>query len=181
MKEHGMIFQGWGVRAILAGLKTQTRRLKLRGEWDVGDRIWVKETWKRACGHDDDHTVCIAYRASQGSGGGLLVNNVPWTQKMGAWIADAKWRSSMLMPRYAARVLLEITALREEPLQDISDDDARAEGVAEYAKLLPDHVTEGMSRADAYRHCIESINGPGTWDRNDGYQVITFSKVSSPS
>ena len=148
------------VRAILDGRKTQTRRaikqckpagdlaseqqedLELRG-WDFyegiwfpkcsygrpGDRLWVRETW---CQVDDreyggklwyDYRATPKYNASHPAGW----DNEPESPEA------LKWRPSIYMPRAASRITLEITAIRVERLQDISPEDARAEGIFQTA------------------------------------------------
>lgn len=144
MKERGMIFNGEMVRAILDGRKTQTRRpIKWKqtrfteiGEredgskwpWSedaeracdfwhpcpfgaVGDRIWVRETWARY--NIDQNSHDIAYRATTPED----------------WPEEGRWRPSIHMPRWASRILLEITDVRVERLNAISEEDAIAEGM----------------------------------------------------
>ncbi|WP_373626862.1 morphogenetic protein [Klebsiella variicola] len=153
MKERGMIFNGEMVRAILDGRKTQTRRPvkfpvhdknlgcelagnELAGELSAGnylnsafgkpgDRIWVRETF---CPVDDtqyggekwvDYRATPRYEASHPAGWDSAPND-----------AEAlKWRPSIHMPRWASRILLEITEVRVERLNAISEEDAIAEGM----------------------------------------------------
>lgn len=134
------------VRAILGGLKTQTRRVLRKGTWWTqehgvirmapaafgctgfahvecpygapGDRLWVKESFAwhvHAMSAVRDEDGPFVY-AADGSTQGRLCE---------------KWRSSMFMPRYASRLLLEVTEVRVEPVQAISETDAVAEGVGE--------------------------------------------------
>jgi hypothetical protein len=140
MKRHGMIFNAEMVRAILDGRKTQTRRMvkpqppegsQLWGMpkvWDnkrnlifwregdrsnygkplpieVGDIIWVRETWSKLPSGN------LWYRA----------DNHP--------INDGWWTPSIHMPRWASRIDLEVTAVRVERVQEISEEDAKKEGV----------------------------------------------------
>ena len=165
MKEHGLMFKGYMVRALLLD-KTQTRRTNLNTKYAVGDRIWVKETYTLT------QFGKPVFRADSRDSDGYFWTSVASDPK------GVKWKSSMLMPRRVARILLEITALRDEPLGLITDDDARAEGVAEYAKTLPDSVTEEMSRVEGYIHLWESINGPGSWNPDQVVRVITFKRVT---
>ncbi|MDG0662753.1 hypothetical protein [Klebsiella pneumoniae] len=147
MKERGMIFNGEMVRAILDGRKTQTRRpIKWKqtrfteiGEredgskwpWSedaehacdfwhpcpfgaVGDRIWVRETW--ASGLSTKST--LAYRATHKR-----------EDLEDGFYDTIKWTPSIHMPRWASRILLEITDVRVERLNAISEEDAQREGV----------------------------------------------------
>lgn len=111
-----------------------------------------------------------------------------------------KWRPSIYMPRWASRILLEIISVRVEWLQEITNDDARAEG-AEYAHPHR-HGTEGMEWEPhpgeivrdpfaarhntgwndcwicAYRQIWQDINGPGSWDANPWVWVVEFKQVA---
>jgi len=174
MKEKPILFSGEMVRAILAGTKTQTRRVVkakhvpfvsnllggfLDGKWNQrpmpygrpGDHLWVRETFAT-------------------DGAGLL-----WWRAAGDDQPKVgNWKPSIHMPRWASRITLEITAVRCERLNDISEDDARAEGVvAEPPKTW-------IYRADyiaAYRTLWESINGPGSWAQNPWVWVIEFKRI----
>ncbi len=215
MKERGMIFNGEMVRAILDGRKTQTRRIinpqpeatlsgSLSGKWlnrplnglllpkiediaihcpfgVVGDRIWVRETWARY--NIDQNSHDIAYRATTPAD----------------WPEEGRWRPSIHMPRWASRIMLEITDVRVERLQDISEEDAKAEGLAEITKDgslfkfgIPDR--DGYPGADdngcpwtewernpvdAYCKLWQSIYGEESWQANPWVWVIEF-KVASP-
>lgn len=182
MKERGIIFSAPMVRALLAGTKTQTRRLmnpqpepvpadKLLGRapgshwWpssdyqsmlDVpgeigdsccpygmrGDRLWVRETWQAVHYAVDCDGVCddmevagsIPKDARAGDGHASW-----WTARYAATDPEGTahrddrgfaWRPGIHMPRWASRITLEITSVRVERLQDISEEDARAEGIA---------------------------------------------------
>lgn len=134
------------VRAILDGRKTQTRRVikpqphaaadafawvargkhsrwtaqkdgKAIGLWFLcpyggpGDRLWVRETW---CEFIDDQGRAVACAADG------------WAE---CPAEDDRWRPSIFMPRWASRITLEITGVRVERIQDISEEDAQSEGV----------------------------------------------------
>lgn len=78
-----------------------------------GDLLWVRETW-RVNGNEHDYAMAgpdkVFYRADED------------------WNADAGWRPSILMPRWASRITLEVTSVRVQRLQDISHEDGKAEG-----------------------------------------------------
>ena len=87
-------------------------------------------------------------------------------------------RPSIHMPRWASRITLEITGVRVERLQDISEGDARAEGarnldVASGRETLDPYSRQGSCVAH-YKHIWQEINGPGSWDLNPWVWVIEF-------
>jgi hypothetical protein len=91
-----------------------------------GDRLWVRETWDfRPWG---DGKVRIAYGAD-----GEQTEATPppgWNPTIYNY---ERWRPSIFMPRWASRISLEVTAVRVEHVQDISEEDAKAEGVEQQA------------------------------------------------
>lgn len=184
MKERPILFSAPMVRAILEGRKTQTRRvikdcyllggpptdelLKLCPYGQRGDRLWVREAF-HICPHHEDYF----YRADD--------ENLPIKCK-----AHTKWRPSIHMPRAASRTLLEITGLRVERLQDISQADAIAEGVYAF-----NSQSKGLEGKPYYRSLFppnklfkqlwDSINGEDSWDANPWVWVIEFKKVEASS
>jgi len=80
---------------------------------------------------------------------------------------------SIHMPRWASRITLEVTGVRVERLQDISEADAMAEGAPWAACGSPQ---EGSQKA-GYARLWESINGPGSWDANPWVWVVEFKRV----
>ncbi|WP_200617484.1 ASCH domain-containing protein [Klebsiella variicola] len=213
MKERGMIFNGEMTRAILDGRKTQTRRpIKWKqtrfteiGEredgskwpWSedaehacdfwhpcpfgvVGDRIWVRETF---CPVDDsqyggekwvDYRATPKFEASHPAGWDSAPND-----------AEAlKWHPSIHMPRWASRILLEITDVRVERLNAISEEDATAEGIPPAGSLLPDYPGTFLTpKGDfatakvAFQRLWESIYGEESWKANGWVWVISFKRV----
>ena len=116
---------------------------------EVGNRLWVRETFKPISGG-------YAFKAD---------NHVNWCKS----VRETKWRPSIHMPRRASRIDLEITGVRIERLGDISRDDAIAEGAPR-----PDAA---YSMRDSYRMLWEAINGKGSWDLNPWVWVIEFTRV----
>jgi hypothetical protein len=136
MSERPILFSGPMVRAILDGIKTQTRRpvkpqphagvrsspfvqsgvedghgRELRWPLALGDWLWVKETWSTEWIMNPGDTR-VAYRADEL-----------------AFDADYRWRPSIHMPRWASRLTLKVTGVRVERLQSISAEDCIAEGL----------------------------------------------------
>jgi hypothetical protein len=108
---------------------------------------------------------------------GGFSHNVPSDYGMG------KWRPSLFLPKRFARITLEITGVRVERLQEISEADSIFEGIKR--KEMHDGRTvfsagEGnwsMSPRDSYRAVWESINGPGSWDANPWVWAVEFKRV----
>ena len=110
-KEKPIIFNSEMVRAILEDRKTQTRRFKA---YKVGDILWVRETWAK-------------FEGAAGRGFIYKADKEHITP-LELCIPD-KWRPSIYMPRATARIFLEVKSVKEEKIQDITEKDARDEGV----------------------------------------------------
>lgn len=196
MRDLPLLFTGPMVRSVLDGRKTQTRRIKHSAE--VGDTLWVRETWGtiQACDHMKPRDVpvnsAVGYLATQ--------DIMTWCQT-GCDGAAGKWRPSIFMPRWASRISLRVTAVRMERLQDISEEDAKAEGLSTLTKDggrlfkwgipdrdgLPGNDDDGwpwheweVDPRKAYRKLWDSINaarGHG-WDTNPLVKVITSERIT---
>jgi hypothetical protein len=206
VRERGILFSAEMVRAILDGRKGQTRRVvktqpqetSLDGSWarwrdagadlwrnkeqyardccpygQSGDRLWVRETWA-----DTDETINdepgIVYRATD-----------PDWESMEGW----KWRPSIFMPRAASRITLEITGVRVERVQEISEADAMAEGVMEIhtdemqqaARVAASEGRKSIGPVDYFRQLWDSINakrGFG-WESNPFVWVLEFKRINN--
>ena len=94
---------------------------------------------------------------------------------------DLGWRPSIHMPRWASRILLEITAVRVERLADISKDDAMADGIVlqpDGGFGLADSTHYNFSDpTDSYCSLWESINGAGAWFANPWVWVVEFQRA----
>jgi hypothetical protein len=196
VRERPILFSGPMVRAILAGRKTQTRRVvkpqprgdgittinEAPGWWDVailpggfdnggcmpiaeikcpygqpGDRLWVRETF--APNYFD--TGGTAYRAE-------------WRQYIDGICGEPAWKPSTHMPRRFSRITLEITDVRVERLQEISEADAIAEGAQ--CPGVPASLTD----RGAFAKLWNKINGPFAWDDNPWVWVVAFRKSDQP-
>lgn len=232
MKERPILFSAPMVRALLAGTKSQTRRVcksqpyangfKFDGHdilchndylppsamlmdvkrgphrystsdvegWEVecpyglpGDRLWVREahapradclvSWQRSMTESFNRTQPgdICYRADESAR--------DWVEK---------WRPSIHMPRWASRITLEVTEVRVERLQDISEADAVAEGieqlasphadVALYRDYAPGHDST-VSPVHSYETLWDSINGSGAWAANPYVWAVSFRRIET--
>lgn len=194
MKERGILFSAPMVRAILKGMKTQTRRIaklnasgrvQLRGkQWHVddpdavracphgqpGDSLWVREAWAQPASLDPGPTF---YRADYPECVPPQFENVPE-------VGDIRWRSPIHMFRRDSRITLAITSVRLERLHDISEFDAIAEGMPSRYALVPQAATDLWHPPFAiscYRDLWESLHGLHTWEANPWVWVIDFRRV----
>lgn len=209
MKERPILFSGAMVRAILEGRKTQTRRvvkdpictnkeiyadagLTWYGNFglrkpckfgDIGDRLWVRETakYKRYGGlwvfDVFDHAEAnVIYEADKESKYFMLDSDTMKKFKEGK-------KPSIFMPRWASRITLEIVSVRVESLVDISEHDAKAEGIEQDEnKLFKCYTPKAGWLAiddpvESYKTLWDSINGMGSWYDNPWVWVIEFKKV----
>lgn len=192
-KERPILFNTEMVQAILAGKKTQTRRLLKDKQFikyadddetieflkataicpfgGKGDKLWVRETWQT-------WALGWVYKASYGA-------DLP---------KDIKWKSSLFMPKEACRIKLKITDVRIERLHEITDADAREEGI----KMVDDfnwkdyvgdfsgfdfdaYITSKYGKnlsgeVSSYASLWSQINGLDSWQSNPWVWVITFEK-----
>lgn len=187
MKERPIIMGAESVRAILEGRKTQSRRaIKPQPKFigapnvpfktddanpkgiincpygKVGDRLWVRETVFFETFHQQSDEE---------------LERDGFNPNIGVWVyrADnhdyptitANWTSPMFMPREASRITLEITDIRVERVQDITEEDAIAEGV------------ESFNTVASYSYLWDSLNAKRgyPWESNPWVWVVTFEVV----
>lgn len=198
-----MIFNTEMVNAILSGRKTQTRRpIKWKqtrfteiaerddgslwpwaedcergGDiWfacpygEIGDRIWVRETFRVHSRATDVAT--LVYRASVRNSWTEQTHRVP-IAVCDKPATPEKWTPSIHMPRWASRILLEITDVRVERLRDLSEEDAKSEGITPPAGgVLP-----GWEYRINFRDLWMDIYGTDSWEANPWVWVIEFKRV----
>ncbi len=215
-KEHPMLFGGPMVLSILNGRKTQTRRLikpqpRLVGDgvpyggtelvglgkcpYKAGDRLWVREKWavhkyydgrpKNGCGPVPEGIAVECFTCPDS------IRVLPSLTHRSIGEERGKWRPSIHMPRWASRITLEVTEVRCEQLQAITERDAIAEGVEPVL-----HIYNGGSRREwrdysgggmvaepvfSFRSLWDSINGictKNSWEANPWVWVIEFKVIA---
>jgi hypothetical protein len=152
-----------------------------------GDRLWVKETWRpvasipRRLNHYGLRTESVQYAADRALETRQVTHG--WKKPKAAKTGNV---SPLFMPRWASRITLEVTGVRAERLQDISEADAKAEGCSGFD---PEPAAEGgtifyragISAAPDprahYRVLWESINGADSWALNPWVWVIEFRRL----
>lgn len=215
MVDRPIIFSGSMVRALLDGRKTMTRRiikpqpnLAMKGVggnwvvWDgllgwrdiheafsdpalkqhklrfaVGDRLYVRENFAL---HPQSRET-VFYKAT--------VENEP-----GFPVWSGPWRPSIHLPRSASRLTLIVEAVKVERLQDISEVDAKAEGIHRYPHHWhdPEYPLDPIAYepfagaperysdpVEAYQALWNSINGPNAWDANPWVVAVSFRVVKA--
>ncbi|WP_447741626.1 hypothetical protein [Pseudomonas laurentiana] len=135
-----------------------------------GDRLWVREAWLA-----DAQLDSIAPRdLSQGEP--IFYPADGSVRKTGcAMVSQGRGRPSIHMPRWASRILLEVTDVRVELLQDISEEQAEAEGVG-FLRHVPD-ADETLTAAQLFECLWSSINGDESWSGNPWVWVVEFKRV----
>ena len=203
--ERPILFSTPMVQAILNGRKTQTRRIvkpqpesidhahhkiipyngsveflhnSLKCPYGkVGDVLWVRETYTKLL---PEHfiTSLYVYKADCDLGGeearqDYIKAGYPY-----------QWKPSIFMPKEACRIRLEITDIRVERLQDISKEDAIAEGIdVKMNGIHPNYRDYKYSDSWlsnpywSYNTLWEKINGNGSWEKNPWVWAITFEKI----
>ena len=193
MKERPILFKAEMVNAILDGSKTQTRRVfnhqpdehielctNTKGEHladdfennlmyfkcpygKIGDQLWVRENFAFDSQMDN-------IKPSEMSKGEPVYYpaNRELVQKGCSMISRGKTRPSIFMPHWASRIQLEITDIRVERLQDISGEDARAEGCSGAKDISP---------YQEFYELWKSINGADSWDSNPWVWIVEFQRV----
>ena len=207
-----ILFSTEMVQAILEGRKTQTRRLhgldeikKNPNDWtfyyfskddkrtfahfrkqednkiksifgtspyQIGDILWVRETWQTTW-NENKKSWDIIYKADGGY-----------------WIDDdgiMKWKPSIYMPKKAARIFLEVTNVRVERLQDITEEDAIAEGIervsiAPFVHRFKNYLCNNkfIGPKESFKTLWMKINGIDSWKANPWVWVYEFKVVEKP-
>lgn len=204
IKEHPIIFSGSNIPKLLDGSKTQTRRvvtpIPAPGDWyevarkrlylnehngdgcfrvempcryRVGDRLWVRETWQHFFKGETPSACC--FLADAGTSRWPQASSVEYAKE--TW---PNWKSPRYMPRWASRISLQITEVRVQRLQDISPEDAQAEGIeperrlANWASRLVPRFSTSWDLINGKRPGCKWSNSPWVW-------AISFSLISSES
>jgi hypothetical protein len=214
MKGRPIIFTDHSVEGILAGRKTQTRRVikpQPSDEWHPevcqyaptrvnrqgeeypgeevfgaadedegrvssygrpGDRLWVREAWRTF----EDSTMLdgVLFRTDKEF---VPIENCPraadlWVVAHNNGIHGTKWRSPMFMPRWASRIKLEVTEIRVQRVQDISEEDARAEGVQPSSMTEEDIADMQISDYSPQLKKLSQLLGPGSFSHKFTYQTL---------
>ena len=209
-----ILFSTKMVQAILEGRKTQTRRIikpqpkkgiiatafdfkkgfyasKIKIEenpdrfeitelfkpkFQIGDILWVRETFIN-CSSFKEYPLFSEIKGN-------------FCYKTNNFIGGHKWKPSIHMPKEAARIFLEVTNVRVERLQDISEEDAIAEGIKKTwinddikQCRFKNYINDGKgskSPIDSFNSLWKKINGEDSWNANPWVWVYEFKQVHHP-
>lgn len=210
---NGILFKPDMIQAIIEGRKTQTRRvmkpqppddagliyacntysLEIDGEFQplpkpryhidhIGQTLYIKEAWKTLDIYDGlkprelprDAPIYFAFKLGESE-----------------WLGLGKWRSPMFLMEWMARYFIQITDVRPERLQDITEEDALKEGIASFksplpkmpelimyywGEKIPEHIFQ--SAEETYANLWNSINGEGSYESNPYVWVYSFKLVT---
>ncbi|MBZ9600692.1 hypothetical protein [Phyllobacterium chamaecytisi] len=192
MTDRPTLFSAPMVRALLDGRKFQTRRIIKAPKWstgvldmelgddgiyaiasntgclakvpvrfEIGDRLWVKETHALVGDNEDDIHACpdlrrhVYYRADSVQPEAL------------------RWRPSLFMRRIVSRLTLIVTDVRIERLQDCSEADALAEGIACENVIIGAHCAGGVHVEEtAHRYFYDGCDDEGFKTASDAYFAL---------
>ena len=205
-REHPLLMKGPLVRATLEGRKTQTRRplrnqppiglglVRVCGPWaefendvpplkkfstkgplgQTGDRLWVRETFRVDHNLSRDGYPQVVYLA-----GGFSVARTAPAGMRGYPDPQDKWTPSIHMPRWACRLVLPLVSVRVERVQDITEEDARAEGLRRTENGWTDGTTgyDVTSARAAFQELWASIYGQASWDVNPWVWVAEWEDI----
>ncbi len=197
-KSRPILFKSEMIRAILDGRKTQTRRV-IKVEWSrcldleepedlqkaidqcpygkSGDFLWVRETWATGKGND------FAKPSELPRGSIIFYKDGESKFEPPNWKDPerGKWRPSIFMPRWACRIILKITEIKVERVQQITYEDIRAEGITDRMAHEATKTERAWpdAHAAAFANLWDSINAKRgySWESNPWVWVITFERI----
>lgn len=197
MKERPILFHAIMVQATLNGTKTQTRRV-IKGQaldWlapdkftpefvadpdnsmcpygKPGDGLWVRETWSPILDHNN------------------VFHHYAYKADCDPLHKVVEWKPSIFMPKEACRIKLLINDVKVERLHDISEDDAKAEGIERWDNPLFNEeryrdysgkpqwkqMNERRDPVAYFKSLWQSINGIESWESNPWVWKISFEKI----
>lgn len=206
MKHIPILFSTPMVQALLEGRKTQTRRvvkqaLKCTAPWQPTlikeEHLDGRQRYEMRTG---SQYLLPWFKCPYGQPGDVLwvrevsaLSSNRWRYKADYdWTVDeirigenASWKPSIHMPKRACRLWLKVKAVRVERLQEISEEDAKAEGIIEVSSFVFAYERQNpkghYSHASlAYKYLWQSLNGADSWNANPWVWVIEFEPCAMP-
>jgi hypothetical protein len=168
-----------GFRKCASGWSADATYKTPFSEFSVGDRLWVRETFCYGCidewdaEHPDDRRLYV----DQYDGRKQAPIYKQWCLDNNVEIEDVVWKPSIHMPRSACRLVLEITNIRVERLQDITKEDAKAEGFDFSTHPSAIEMGYAIGARTNFRFTWEEIYGQSSWNQNPWVWVVEFKVI----
>jgi hypothetical protein len=162
---------------LVGDIPSEWRGKTLYAPWSAGDLLYVRECWgpRTERGEVVESQRYVKYRAD-------FIDGSPPADGMDWHTYESKWRPSIHMPKWAARIWLKVVSVRIEQIADITHADAVAEGIDHtlFANLPLPLRNEALSLHQlAFSRCWDFIY-PGSWDRNDWVWRVEFERTEKP-
>ena len=172
----------WGFQTedveFLPLLRTTKEGYYYSGRYRVGDRLYIKEALEKFVDHYGNEM------ATYKTDGQRVMQS--WMRLWRSWHSDAgkPWKNKIIparyIPRSAARTFIEITDVRCERIQEVSEGDCQAEGVILGRGDLNDAGEEVLaSRYEQFQNLWNDTNGKGAWERNDWVFAYDFKVLTN--
>lgn len=173
-----LFHDGWTDGYIMDSGNAEWRQKEVA--YAVGDRLWVREACFAQSSPDGEG---VAYPAD--SSWRIIDHTKEATEKWldllyyrrrnddGCEGSTGKLVPPIHMPRWASRITLKVTEVKVERLQDISEQDALAEGCRHHH----DPDGDGQNVIEQFSYLWQSIHGPGSWEANPWVVALTFTRV----
>lgn len=167
--QHGQPTQSFEPHELLFERGTAPEPAMVAVAWHVGDRFYVKERWDYFGGDE--------YLYQRDPAAVLYEHPIDFRQ------ACRRWRNPMFMPAWAARLRFDVTEVRVQRVQELTEADAHAEigdalhGALDDAEIHRLAKLAGCMATDSrawFAAAWEQIHGRGAWDRNDWVYALTF-------
>lgn len=157
-------FAGPQVLALLSGEKTTDRRI-IRGlamspanAFPVDTKVWVREVWRPVSWDSKTNTGEVQYAADNSI---RRVSGSAPGNPIKAMIEKGEWVAGVLMPRWATRCHLTVTDARAHRINEITEDEALAEGIKHPAII--ELVGDWFTATDVFAAYWDYHNGEGSW------------------
>lgn len=141
--------------------------------YQIGDRLWIREAY-RINGWATD-VATVFYRAHENASYSEMCEQWPVADHKPIAVTPGKWRPGIHLPRWASRMTLVVTDVRVQRLQEITEEDAIAEGAQCEFRTVHGLASKSESHQFGFANVWDAINGAGAWAANPFVVAYTFS------
>lgn len=190
-KNFGQSIEGFPrIQAIASPVPSSVTKRVFCPYGAVGDVLWVRESWAETTNIERIHPWPNRPHTQTGDDSAIIYRadgHWQWLDDDGCMTDKTHWKPSIHMPRAACRLFLKITSVRVERLHDISEEDAKAEGVERSrsgdGRIVYKHYLKpkyGPSPVHSFQTLWEKINGAESWESNPWVWVVEFERIEKP-